>query len=95
MSAGKHTPGPWAILPESRGFIIVARNAFYDVAIVRDVGNEDNKKNARLIAAAPQLLEALELLADLLPDPKLDTDDVQRKLVMKARVAIAAAESQQ
>ena len=59
----KHTPGPWAILSESRGAIVTARDGCYDVAIVRDIGNEDNKANARLIAAAPELLQAL---ADLL-----------------------------
>jgi hypothetical protein len=38
-----------------RGYIITA-NGFYDVAVVRDIGNEGNRANARLIAAAPDLL---------------------------------------
>ena len=53
----KHTPGPWNILWEQRGAIVTARNDCYDVAIVRDIGNEDNKANARLIAAAPKMYE--------------------------------------
>jgi hypothetical protein len=40
-----------------RGYVITA-DGFYDVAVVRDIGNEDNPANARLIAAAPDLLHA-------------------------------------
>jgi hypothetical protein len=59
-----HTPGPWthkatagdhdfAVYPEATG---------RDLALVRDF----NEANARLIAAAPEMLEALrDMLADL------------------------------
>ena len=58
MSA-EHTSGPWNVLWEQRGAIVTAKGDLYDVAIVRDIGNEDNKANALLIAAAPDLLAAL------------------------------------
>ena len=50
------------------------------------------KFNARLIAAAPDLLVALQDLVALLPDPELDDDDVQKALVRNALAAIAKAE---
>lgn len=59
MSAA-HTSGPWAVVPGHRGFIITANGGAYDIAVVRDIGNKDNEANARLIAAAPCLLDALQ-----------------------------------
>ena len=55
MSA--HTPGPWAIETEDRYTSIV----FGGVIIAEiDSGEAEYLDNARLIAAAPELLEALE-----------------------------------
>jgi hypothetical protein len=60
----KHTPGPWA----SEGFEQVAGNGvFYGGLIVGDDGETVVAQcvmahNARLIAAAPDLLEALKNL---------------------------------
>lgn len=56
-----HTPGPWKV-DKIHDFGVVA-----DTGIVAEVwhGEKDEKKaNARLIAAAPELLEALENLMD-------------------------------
>jgi hypothetical protein len=68
----EHTPGPW----EARGKAIVVRgsprwNNAYNGRIcnVQGAGEGDNKinkaakANARLIAAAPQMLDALEAVA--------------------------------
>lgn len=75
MSAGKHTPGPWrfnAILTASendRGWNIVRDHAgvggFVGTVSPRIKGNrgdasEEGISNARLIAAAPMLLERLK-----------------------------------
>ena len=60
MSAAKHTQGSWNVVTMDRGFIITAKDGQYDVAVVRNIGNEDNAANARVIAAAPELLEAAE-----------------------------------
>lgn len=70
----KHTPGPWELstrlyvhgILDSKGLAI----AFQDVAPQVDCGSitsrgrtpEETLANARLIAAAPDLLEALEAL---------------------------------
>jgi hypothetical protein len=52
MSAAKHTPGPW----ETGGRIVVG-----DGMVVADCG-EGAESNARLIAAAPELLDALSAI---------------------------------
>ena len=58
-----HTPAPWQYLIADRGYIITNHDSSYDIAIVRNVAQRfDNKANARLIATAPELLEALKNL---------------------------------
>lgn len=46
-------------------------------------------------AVRDELVKALRLLVDLLPDPELDTDDVQRHFVQKAISALAKATKEQ
>jgi hypothetical protein len=89
----KHTPGPW----QARGSTVLAKSrigtnctdadvAVYGAPLVCESIRSD--ANARLIAAAPDLLEALrslELSADL---PAMFNDPVR----VKARAAIAKAE---
>lgn len=56
----KHTPGPWQLnLPCTDE--VVADYGGNDVSIARNISNE---ADARLIAAAPELLEALEMVRD-------------------------------
>ena len=67
-----HTPGPWEYVPmltaseNHKGYFVraekAARNGKWALATVQP-GDEDGKlgeANARLIAAAPELLEALQ-----------------------------------
>lgn len=62
MSA-KHTPGKLKVLAAERGFILTAKDGIYDVAVVRNIGNEDNAANAARLALCwnthDQLMEAL------------------------------------
>lgn len=67
MSTAKHTPGPWA----NRGtHIHYQKNPGgyrFDIAeVFRDVGAQSADANARLIAAAPALLEACKAANDWL-----------------------------
>lgn len=78
MSKAKHLPGPWA---QTRTKYLVRFSAsshsegpwhFFAKVCVRIKGegkdDETGLANARLIAAAPELLEALEMIADTLQD---------------------------
>jgi len=59
----KYTPGPWRVYQEKPHYYSVGTNYVHDRGhdsnVVRDVRNE---ANACLMAAAPELLEALEEL---------------------------------
>jgi len=86
----KHTPGPWA--PE--GFEqVVGNGAFYGGLIVGDDGETVVAQcvmahNARLIAAAPELLDALKQALEECIWPNERLSDVHDKVC----VAIAKAE---
>lgn len=63
MSA-RHTPGPWRYVranpsPTTGEHLIAGSKPGY-LAEVRDCGSGDVRANARLIAAAPELLKAAE-----------------------------------
>lgn len=58
-----HTPGPWMVLPSvDRGqfCILTALGNRIDVAVTYGFEHTPREANARLIAAAPDLLEALK-----------------------------------
>lgn len=67
----KHTPGPWK---NEEGYRwLNARSddrVIADMRIVGGVIEDEVKANARLIAAAPDLLEALESVADIWANAK-------------------------
>ena len=65
MKATQHTPAPWSVKKASpQAGIIIAPNRSLGIAEVFG-GGETDIANALLIAAAPDLLDALEfLLAD-------------------------------
>ena len=93
MSAAKHTPGPWRIATEPSG--IRARHIKADsyltvcsflTSVSRNCGPDEINANARLIAAAPDLLALLVELVDIegpMPGTSAWGD--------KARAAIAKA----
>jgi len=54
-----HTPGPWAVFDFSRDMILDSNGDL--IAVIIDGKSDETKlANARLVAAAPDLLEALE-----------------------------------
>jgi hypothetical protein len=62
----QHTPGPWEIDQAIRhGFTVYSQQAGFIVGYMDEEGRYgavESEANARLIAAAPDLLEALEEL---------------------------------
>jgi hypothetical protein len=97
----KHTPGPWFVdkAPSTlggNGFSVHGHGGAAMICTAFPGGSTDRiesvaEANARLIAAAPDLLDALQGLVALLPDPELDADEVQREYVLVAKAAIAKA----
>lgn len=72
MNAAKHTPAPWQVSHGGHGspagfvideYFVLSRSVADDVAIAADIVDPatgiPSEANARLIAAAPELLDAL------------------------------------
>lgn len=68
----KHTPGPWKASPSGDGYLITRNDVFvvgHSLGAVRpsQAADEDAcEANARLIAAAPDMLAALRRVADFI-----------------------------
>lgn len=105
MSAAKHTPGPWTVF-ETSFYLQVSDEK---KQLIADIGHAPEylgrgaqmrrKDDARLIAAAPELLEALQLFVawskeELNHTPGIgfwDRVEMFRELDEKAAEAIAKA----
>ncbi len=101
----KHTPGPWAATRESAATWTVGSVDFGTICNLHDPYRIDMGlaaqigQDAQLIAAAPDLLEALETIAELagnLPDDRLESrtgpnDAAHRGLMVTAARKIARA----
>jgi hypothetical protein len=93
MSATKHTSGPWTIEcgKNYSNEIVGKSKTGKDWVLARTtaakVGRDQDDANARLIAAAPDLLEALKILAT-----QAESHGAEGVYWDKARAAIAKAE---
>ena len=80
----KHTPGPWHTAGEQG---VQIRSAKDQIAKVWTMRGNEWKANARLIAAAPELLEALKLARSIIGHP----DDAHTQMI-DAAIAKATGE---
>jgi hypothetical protein len=64
MSEAKHTPGPWEFEPDTGCIATADRLVGHPVAYVSG-SRPERMENGHLIAAAPELLEALQLFVVL------------------------------
>lgn len=92
----QHTPGPWSVAVDLDGRECVVSEPDRVFLVRHDVWAEGMRQemeaNARLIAAAPELLEALEWLGDHCPDPgDKGFGEWFEEFKAVARVAIAKA----
>jgi hypothetical protein len=89
MSEAKHTPGPWEFRLEAYRTVIFHKAEVGEKALAVGAGHyPSNIANARLIAAAPDLLEACEALThwdECWPSAALG------EALRKARAALAKA----
>ena len=86
----KHTPGPWFVAGVDGGKVSIESKHTPYVALVDYCTSQ--KANARLIAAAPNLLEALEMLSNCseYPTPKQNI----ALAITQAHTAIAKAKGE-
>lgn len=56
----KHTQCQWKTEKENKNYLILSDRMYIGSVSSSDVGNEQAEANAKLIASAPELLEALE-----------------------------------
>lgn len=99
MSEAKHTPGPWEVAQYSDGAYIMSDHVDPGFGVKQEVARVHAKRhddarghaNARLIAAAPELLEALRKIDD--EDGRHFHIDANCKCLLRA--AIAKAEGRQ
>jgi hypothetical protein len=111
QTSATHTPGPWHMIPDASDFTrAVSRSPAYDPFPIARVNmgkthatDEDFaelKANARLIAAAPDLLAALESACDDITlltigrCPRSLVDEIMQRYT-QARAAIARAKGVQ
>lgn len=94
MSESKHTPGPWKSfqrlsqdgLPE---IVVTAENGC-PIAVVSN--HAEFKANTRLIAAAPELLEALKVCAALINIQNGNLHQDVNAILDVTKAAVAKAE---
>lgn len=99
---GKHTPGPWAASPKGN---IWAPNAKHLVLAKLDrlsgkLGKAEKAANAQLIAAAPELLEALQGCVSILSrcpsrDPNGEINGDMVPAIARAAIAKATGKAVQ
>lgn len=102
---GYFTPGPWEVDPKGGG-VVRSANPLTEVQYARGKGcpqvalaivmidrpDGEQTANARLIAAAPELLEALACLLTMRDGPDSCVGDATLAIeVIRARAAIAKA----
>ena len=93
----KHSPGPWFIAKHSPRFRIIRTNGGLEIA--RSVKSQyfdlrpddEQQSNLRLLAAAPDLLEAARMMADLVDDLLVQAGANYADELAAARAAIAKA----
>lgn len=87
----KHTPGPWKAELRDGMKTISSHEEPYTIICKPHHAGGDVEANARLIAAAPELLEALEDLTFHVMNNSIPFSVLQEK-IKKAQQAIAKAE---
>lgn len=89
MTQAKHTPGPWHVASTSGRMIITETR----VPCIAETYNEDAEANARLMAASPELLDALNAVMTDISDAAFNgvTSPLHIETRNKVRVAIAKA----
>jgi hypothetical protein len=86
MTAAKHTPGPWAMDDNCPLVIVDKDGSSIGEMSAGDpfIPDDQQLANARLVCAAPDLLEACEAALNLMGDLGVGSDSPTKELVWKA-----------
>lgn len=87
----RHTPGPWALRPRSDWSAPIVQRGREGGFVVQGLSPEAEDADARLIAAAPELLSVVLAVDDLAERIDHEPDSALGELVARARAAIAKA----
>lgn len=89
----KYTPGPWSVVHEMTSTYIrtTSHNPQTDVSVAEVCRTKERGYNARLIAAAPELLEVLKDALEFIR-PQYGYDSRLADLLSRADSIIAKAE---
>ncbi len=91
----QHTPGPWSAMPYERSVAIFSDDAY--IAAVYDgpqIDRDQRLANARLMAAAPELLAALQAVWEAYEEG-YETEELTPAVADKVHAAIARATGQE
>lgn len=92
----KHTPAPWHAHHDHGYLVVESENEEMYVLVKKQFGTDEDLANARLIAAAAELLEALQrLVLNANGDASTGYFDVPVTNITAAKAAIAKAEGKQ
>ena len=88
MADLKHTPGPWYYVNYGGFFSIQSEDGYSDSDVLSESITDKAEDNARLAAAAPELLEALNGLTEyfewLIKDPNFHEYKKAKAAIKKA-----------
>lgn len=96
MSNAQHTPGPWSLGPSTKTLIRIMSDSPILPRVADAVnGTSESEANARLIAAAPELLKILERIESIEGEIRINLNpgvhDDHDELIADVRAAIAKA----
>lgn len=99
MSEFKHTPGPWAYAPYTKRSFGIGQAGDCALYMVKceygDTTIDICRSDVRLMAAAPELLEALSLMITMAKTGMVDFNQHDEYVMWKAHAAIAKATGEQ
>ena len=87
----QHTPGPWHVGMKPGPIVYGPNGEQVASLVVPMLPEEENRANAHLIAAAPELLAALRDVIGWIPGSSAWHTDAARKSVENARAVLAQA----
>lgn len=85
----KHTPGPWGVIRAQGPIATLIRPAAQNFGYIAVIHGDNILRDAALVAAAPELLEACKFALQILSD--ITTEDFSRGADRPARDALEAA----